>query len=70
MKLEIYGILIVFQILKICYFSKLNNFRNLMIFEIGKFGNFFRIFQIDIFWNFPVEIFGIFKIGIFFNSLN
>ena len=29
-----------FKIWKICYFSKLNNFRNLMIVEIIRFGKF------------------------------
>ena len=37
------------KMLKICYFSELNNFRNLMIFESGKFGKFLEFSKPDIF---------------------
>ena len=53
------------SILKVCYCSKLNNFRNLMFFEMEKFGKFvifykiqiFRICHIVIFWSFRNWIF-------------
>ena len=49
-----------FKTLNICYCSKLNDFRNLMILKIIKFGKFsefsgyeiFGILQIEDFWNF------------------
>ena len=43
------------SILKICYCSKLNNFRNLMFFEIAKLGKFKKFYEL--------QIFGIFQIG-------
>ena len=48
------------SILKICYCSKLKNFRNLMFFEIEKFWNFARILefsQLKIFWILQIEHF-------------
>ena len=49
----------VVRILKIWYFSKLLNLKNLMIFEIVKFLNFFKlqiflISQIGNIWNFGI----------------
>ena len=48
--MEIYGIsgFENGKILKICFFFKLNNFMNLMIFEIVKFGKFLEFFKLKI----------------------
>ena len=84
--MEIFGILRLrnLKILKICYFSKLSNFRNLMVFEIGKFLGFSKsaivgILQIGNFWSYSNRkflefssfiIFVIVQIGNFWNCPN
>ena len=70
MKLKIYEILcfLNYRILKICFFSKLDNFRNFTIFEIVKFGyylgfpewKFLEFSKLKIFWNFPNSNFLVF----------
>ena len=43
------------SILKICYCSNLNNFRNLMFFEISKFVTFFESATLQIYEIFLIE---------------
>ena len=50
------------EILKICYLSILNNFRNLLIFENVKFGKFLEFSRL--------KFFGIFKVANFSNFPN
>ena len=73
-----------FNILKICYFSKLNNLRNFWNFPNWQFlklykweilwvpqtGNFYNFTNSNVLKFFKLEIFGIFKIGIFSNIQN
>ena len=59
--MKIYGILNFtnWKVLKICYFSKLNDYKNLTIFKIVKLGNFLDFSKL--------ELFGIFRIASFLN---
>ena len=59
---KIYDSFLNRSILKICYCSKLNNFRNLMFCEIEKFGKFLIFQKMQIFGIFKIEIFLIFQI--------
>ena len=67
-KLEIYGISIVFHIVKFWKFAIFRNciqLGNLMISEDVKFGKFLELSKLNIFDNSKLEIFGIFQTGTF-----
>ena len=54
------------SILKICYCSKLNNFRNLMFVVIAKFWKFLEFLKLQIFWIFKITNFWKFPDWFFF----
>ena len=66
------------SILKICYCSQLNNFRNLMFWKLKNLGNlsyfrkcrFFEFATLQIFGIFNIEFFEIFNIEFLFNFQN